>query len=96
MPRARAFEALEFTARFERSYLRLSTAVRAQCDEALLQLQTDPITVGLHLKPIRPSKRFWEARINRGDRLILLPERGTAYVFDVVRDDDIARWGGRV
>jgi mRNA-degrading endonuclease RelE of RelBE toxin-antitoxin system len=90
--RARAFRSLELTDRFVKSYRRLTAEAREQCDEALEQLITEPVAPGLHLKPIRPSKQYWEARISRGDRLILRPEGDTAYVMDVVTHDEIAAW----
>lgn len=91
--RARAFAFLARTRRFDKSYLRLSSEAQEQCADALEQLIEEPLAPGLHLKPIRPSNRFWEARINTGDRLILLPDRGMAYVMDVVKHDDIKLWG---
>lgn len=92
MTRTRAFSHIELTRQFERSYRRLSTERKAQCDDALRQLLVEPVAPGLHLKPIRPSNRYWEARINRGDRLILYPQGAMAYVMDVVTHDEIADW----
>lgn len=92
MTRARAYSSFELTARFDKSYKRLSAELKEQCDDALMQLLCDPVPVGLHLKPIRPSNHYWEARINKAHRLILLPQSGMAYVVDVVVHDDIAKW----
>ena len=91
--RSRAFAHLELTRQFEKSYRRLDLDRQVQCDDALAQLMAEPVASGLHLKPIRPSNRYWEARINRGDRLILFPEGAGAYVMDVVTHDDIRKWG---
>lgn len=93
MTRARPYSRLEFTTRFDRSYQRLGAELQQRCDRALEQLLADPIAPGLHLKPIRPSNKFWEARINRGHRIILLPVGGMAYAMDVVTHDEIATWG---
>lgn len=93
MPRARPYSHLELTARFDRSYQRLSPEMQQQCDDALEQLVTGPLAPGLHLKPIRPSNRYWEARVSKSIRLILLPMSGMAYVIDVVTHDEIAKWG---
>jgi len=90
--RARRFASLDLTARFDRSYRRLSASLQRQCDEALAQLLTEPVAPGLHLKPIRPSNHYWEARVDRGHRLILLPVGDAAYVIDIVVHDDIAKW----
>lgn len=95
MTRVRAYSSLEFTARFDKSYKRLGVGLKEQCDEALMQLLTEPVAAGLHLKPIRPSNHYWEARIDKAHRLILLPEKGMAWVIDVVVHDDIAKWGMR-
>lgn len=92
MTRARAYSGLHLTRQCEKSYQRLDQTRQVQCDEALTQLITDPLSPGLHLKPIRPSNRYWEARINRGDRLILFPEGEAAYVMDVVTHDEISKW----
>lgn len=92
MTRARPFTSLELTARFDRSYRRLPASLQRQCDDALAQLLTQPVAPGLHLKPIRPSNHYWEARVDRGHRLILLPAGNVAYVMDVVTHDEIAKW----
>jgi mRNA-degrading endonuclease RelE of RelBE toxin-antitoxin system len=93
MSRARAFKSLELTRRFEKSFQKLSTESQEQCAEALEQLVEEPLAPGLHLKPIRPSNHYLEARINSGDRLIIWPVAGVAHIMDVVKHDDIKRWG---
>lgn len=91
--RNRAFSYLDFTRKFEKSFRKLSGDAQDQCADALEQLIAEPLAPGLHLKPIRPNNQFWEARINTGDRIILLPNAGMAYVMDVVKHDDIKHWG---
>lgn len=93
--RARAFKSLQLTKRFEKSFRRLGSDSQAQCEEALEQLLQDPVLPGLHLKPIRPNNTFWEARLNSGDRPVLLPEGDTAWVMDVISHDEIKLWGKR-
>ena len=93
MTRGRGFTQLEYTAQFEKSYCKLGPATQKQCDEALKQLLEAVPRPGLHLKPILPSKQFWEARLSKGDRLILLPRGEVAFVIDVVKHDDISRYG---
>jgi len=90
--RARPFASLEFTARLGKSFQRLTAESKSQCAAALEQLVRAPLPRGLQLKPIQPSKEFWEARINRAERLILLPVGNVAYVIDVVSHDDIKKW----
>lgn len=95
MTGARGFGQLEFTAQFEKSYGKLGPETQKQCDEAIAQLLQSIPRPGLRLKPILPSKQFWEARLNKGDRLILLPRGAVALVIDVVKHDDIAKYGKR-
>lgn len=83
------------TKRFEKSFRRLGPDGKAQCADALEQLIHDPLAPGLHLKPIRPNNTFWEARLNSGDRIVLLPEGETALVMDVIGHDKIKLWGQR-
>jgi hypothetical protein len=93
--RNRAFTYLERTKTFDKSFLRLGSESQDQCADALEQLIPEPLAPGLRLKPIRPNNNFWEARINSGDRIILLPHGDMAYVMDVVKHDDIKHWGTR-
>jgi mRNA-degrading endonuclease RelE of RelBE toxin-antitoxin system len=90
--RTRAFSHIELTRQFEKSYRRLSAERKTQCDDALEQLLEEPVAPGLHLKPIRPSNKYWEARMNKGDRLILYPDGAMAYLMDVVTHDEISKW----
>jgi hypothetical protein len=50
---------------------------------------------GLHVKPILPDKHYLEARISGGDRIVFRVEEATIYFIDVVKHDDIARYGRR-
>lgn len=52
-------------------------------------------SAGLHVKPILPDRHYLEARISSGDRIVFLVEQGTIYFVDVVKHDDIARYGRR-
>ena len=91
--RARRFTSLQLTRRFEKSFRRLGSDGQAQCENALEQLVQNPVPPGLHLKPIRPNNKFWEARLNSGDRIVLLPDGDTAWVMDVISHHEIKRWG---
>jgi mRNA-degrading endonuclease RelE of RelBE toxin-antitoxin system len=91
--RARRFTSLQLTRRFEKSFRRLGSDAQAQCEDALEQLVQDSVLPGLHLKPIRPNNKFWEARLNSGDRIVLLPDGDTAWVMDVISHDEIKLWG---
>jgi len=52
-------------------------------------------SAGLHVKPILPDKHYLEARISSGDRIVFRLEQGTVYFVDVVKHDDVARYGRR-
>lgn len=93
--RARRFASLYLTRRFEKSFRRLGSDAQAQCEGALEQLLHNPVPPGLRLKPIRPNNKFWEARLNSGDRLVLLPDGDTVWVMDVISHDEIKLWGRR-
>ena len=92
MTRHRAFTRLEFMPRFNKSFQKLDHARQEQCGDALDQLLINPLPAGLHFKPILPTKTYWEARVNRSDRLIIAPEGSVAYIMDVVTHDEIGRW----
>lgn len=50
---------------------------------------------GLHVKPILPDKHYLEGRISSGDRIVFRVEGSTIYFMDVVKHDDIGRYGRR-
>ena len=93
MARTHAFAVVELTNRFKKSYAKLSVEVADQCDDALADLVRDPLSPGLRIKPIRPSNVYYEARVNRSDRLIIYPVSNTAYVMDIVTHNEITKWG---
>ena len=50
---------------------------------------------GLNVKPILPDKHFLEGRISSGDRIVFRLEGTTIHFMDVVKHDDIGRYGRR-
>jgi hypothetical protein len=52
-------------------------------------------TPGLHVKPILPDKHYLEGRISSGDRIVFRIQDDTVYFLDVVKHDDIRRYGRR-
>jgi hypothetical protein len=50
---------------------------------------------GLNVKPILPDKHYLEARISSGDRIVFRLDDGVLFFMDVVKHDDIARYGRR-
>ena len=52
-----------------------------------------PLFQGYILSPSGPNNTFWEARLNSGDQLVLLPDGDMAWVMDVISHDEIKLWG---
>lgn len=52
-------------------------------------------TPGLNVKPILPDKHYHEGRISSGDRIVVRWEGSTIHFIDVVKHDDIGRYGRR-
>jgi hypothetical protein len=50
-------------------------------------------TPGLNVKPILPDKHYFEARISSGDRIVFRLAKGTIFFIDVIKHDDIGRYG---
>ena len=50
---------------------------------------------GHQVKPIHPDKYYFEARINSGDRIVFRIPGGTIFFVDIVKHDDISRYGRR-
>lgn len=44
---------------------------------------------------IKPDKYYWEAYVNRGDRIIYIPEGSHLVLVDVVAHNDIKRYSNR-
>lgn len=59
---------------------------------SLIKQESSP---GLRIKPIQPEKYYFEARINSGDRIVFRIEAGTIFFIDIVKHDDIDRYGRR-
>ncbi len=77
------------------SYAALSADRQRSCDEAAIALIKQTISAGLRVKPIQPEKTYFEARINTGDRITFRVEAGTVYFVDIVKHDEIDRYGRR-
>lgn len=50
---------------------------------------------GLNVKPILPDKHYLEARISSGDRIVFRLDQGSILFVDVVKHDDVGRYGRR-
>lgn len=80
---------------WKRSYRTLRADRQRSCDRAALALIKRESSPGLRVKPIQPEKYYFEARISSGDRIVFRVEEGTIFFLDVVKHDDIDRYGRR-
>ncbi len=80
---------------WKESYAALSSERQRSCDNAAMALIKRESSSGIRVKPIQPEKYYSEARINRGDRIVFRLEGGLIYFVDVVKHDDIGRYGRR-
>ena len=96
MPRKQAFLSAEWSEQWKASYAALSSDRQTACDEAAISLIKQTSSQGLRVKPIQPEKYYLEARINSGDRIVFRVDAGTIFFVDVVKHDDIARYGKRL
>lgn len=93
MAHKQTFLAAEWSEQWKTSYAQLSADRQAGCDKAVIALIKRTSSPGLHVKPIHPDKYYSEARINSGDRIIFRVGDGTIFFVDVVKHDDISRYG---
>ncbi|HEX5726825.1 MAG TPA: hypothetical protein VFX98_15220 [Longimicrobiaceae bacterium] len=93
MAKRQLFKPALWSDRFQASYAALSSERQRQCDSAVIALIKGESSPGLRIKPIKPDKHFNEARINEGDRVVFREEGGTLYFVDIVKHDDIGRYG---
>jgi hypothetical protein len=87
--------AATWTAQWWQSYSRLPPERQASCDRIAMVLIKGADSPGLNVKPILPDKQYLEARISSGDRIVFRLEQGVIFFMDVVKHDDIARYGRR-
>lgn len=95
MPRGQAFLNAVWLEDWKASYGALGFDRQKACDHAAMALIKQEPLPGLRVKPIHPDKYYLEARINTGDRIVFRIEEGTIFSVDVVKHDDIARYGRR-
>lgn len=89
------FLTAEWSEQWKTSYAKLSTDRQAVCDKAAIALIKRTSSPGLQIKPILPDKYYSEARINSGDRIVFYVEENTLFFIDIVKHDDISRYGKR-
>ncbi len=93
MARKQTFLAAEWSDLWKENYAQLSTDRQAACDKAAILLIKQAASPGLYIKPIHPDKHYSEARINTGDRIVFRVEDNTIFFVDIVKHDDISRYG---
>jgi Txe/YoeB family toxin of Txe-Axe toxin-antitoxin module len=93
MARKQTFLTAKWSERWKVSYAQLSSDRQVACDKAAIALIKQTSSPGLHIKPIHPDKYYSEARINSGDRIVFRVAEGTILFIDVVKHDDISRYG---
>ncbi len=60
---------LAWLPRFERDYHKLPATLKAQVDQALLQMEEDLRYPSLRVKKMQSSQDIWEARVTRSCRI---------------------------
>jgi hypothetical protein len=94
--KAKGFLAARFTARWAKTYLGLTADQQKGADKVVMAILKQQLTPGMRIKPVEPEKYYHEARINDGDWLIFRVDEGTAWFVDIVKHDDIGRYGKRL
>ena len=89
---APAFVSFERTKRFDKAVEGLQPNQRKQLRKQLAQLLENPAHPSLKAHQIKPDKYYWEAYLNKGDRIIYIPEGSHLVLVDVVSHDDIDRY----
>jgi hypothetical protein len=84
-----------WTEQWWESYGRLAGDRQASCDRVVMALVKGTQTPGLNVKPILPDKHYLEGRISSGDRVVSRLAGTTVFFIDVVKHDDIGRYGRR-
>jgi hypothetical protein len=96
MARAATFLTALWSERWKTSYGELPPDRQASCDRAVIAIIKRESPPGLRIKPIQPEKYYLEARISGGDRIVCRIEGGAVHFVDVVKHDDIERYGRRL
>lgn len=92
---APAFQTLEITQQYKGAVAKLQDGTRRQVSARARLLFDNPAHPSLKAHSIKPDKHYWEAYVNRGDRIIYIPEGSHLVLVDVVSHDDISRYSKR-
>ena len=80
---------------FKAAVARLPKAKRDQVEARVALLIQDRAHPSLKAHSVKPDKHYWEAYVNRGDRIIYNPDGSRLILVDVVTHDDIGRYSKR-
>ena len=95
MPEKQIFLQTVWSEDWKEAYTALSADRQRSCDHAAIALIKRESSSGLRVKPIQPDKYYFEARVNSGDRIVFRVEAGTIFFMNIVKHDDIDRYGRR-
>jgi hypothetical protein len=73
----------------------LQKGQRDQLGTRVALLIQDRAHPSLKAHSVKPDKYYWEAYLNKGDRIIYIPDGSTLILVDVVPHDDISRYSKR-
>jgi hypothetical protein len=90
-----AIRSAVWTEQWWESYARLAPDRQVSCDRAAMALIKGSDTSGFNVKPILPDKHYLEGRISSGDRIVFRVDGSRIFFMDVVKHDDIGRYGRR-
>lgn len=87
---APAFQTLEITEQYSQALAALTKETRKQAIARAKMLFDNPAHPSLKAHSVKPGKYFWEAYVNRGDRIIYIPEGSHLVLVDIVAHDTSA------
>lgn len=93
MGNATPFSTVRVTDQFRAAVQALDAKRQKQAAKAVAFLFANPAHPGLNAHPVKPDKHYWEAYLNRSDRLIYVPDHPLLVLVDIVKHDDIGKYG---
>ncbi len=93
MAQKHTFLNAEFSGQWKESYQKLQIQQKNGADKVVIALLKRMPTPGMRVKPIEPSKYYYEAQCTDGDRVIHRTNGDVVYFVDIVPHDHISRYG---
>lgn len=78
---------------FQDAFQSLDANRQNQATKAVTLLFANPAHPGLRSHPVKPDKYYWEAYMNRSDRIVYIPNHPVLVLVDIVKHDNIGRYG---